>query len=311
IWLNEGFATYCEALFEEHAFGRESMQMLLDRYASDYFAAVGRRGFFPIHAPRYMWGPTVYYKGAWVLHMLRFVVGDSVFWRSLRTYRQRYAFGNASIRDFEAVVEEQYRGDLRWFFDEWLYMPGHPVLGLDWHESQPGIVDLTIRQEQTVAPLFKMPLEVGLSGENGETRLDTVWIQARTDTFRLRTGLGRIQRVVLDPNGWLLKELRFARSFRARNFALAPPYPNPARDAVHLAFWLGKSPPGHVRLRVVDIRGRTVKILLDKPYYGPGATLTWHAENTRGKRVAPGVYFAVLECGERRAVQKFTLLPTR
>lgn len=309
IWLNEGFATYCEALFEEHTFGRKSMQRLLDRYASDYFAVLGKRGAFPIHAPDYMWGPTVYYKGAWVLHMLRFVVGDSVFWQSLRTYRQRYAFGNATIRAFESVVEETYGSDLRWFFDEWLYMPGHPVLALEWHESDPGVVCLTIRQEQAVGPLFRMPLEVGLTGLHGETHLDTVWIQSQTDTFRLQTHLDQVRRVILDPNGWLLKQLRFGRSPKPNDFVLNPPYPNPARQEVHLTFRLGKSPPTLVQLRVVDVQGRTVKTLLDRLYYGPGATLTWHTEDARGIGVAPGVYFAVLECGGRRAVRKFTLLP--
>ena len=309
IWLNEGFATYCEALFEEHAFGRESMVQLLDRYATDYFAAEGKRGAFPIHAPEYMWGPTVYYKGAWVLHMLRFVVGDSAFWRGLRTYRQRYQFGNASIRDFESVIEDVSGLDLKWFFDEWLYMPGHPLLGLDWNVGRSGHVNLTVRQEQTAGPLFRMPVEVELVGNGGRAELDTIWIQALTDTFTLRTRLEKVQDVVLDPNHWLLKELRNPRAFQPRRLELATPYPNPARNTVRIRFWSGKTPPGRVRLRIVDVRGRTVKTLLDRPYYGSGAATTWHLLDERGVRVAPGVYFIVLEFGGHRAIKKITVLP--
>lgn len=121
IWLNEGFATYLEALWIEHAHGQADFEGYIDYMYED---ALGMQapGNPSISA---LFGGSVYERGAWVLHALRLTVGDEAFFNILLTYYNRYQYSNASSEDFIAVAEEVSGRDLTAFFDDWLY--GYPV----------------------------------------------------------------------------------------------------------------------------------------------------------------------------------------
>ncbi len=119
MWLNEGFATYFSALWEEHQDGREALERIMD---NSYQGMVNQK----LPAPAYpeadeLFGGAVYVRGAWVLHALRLEVGDEVFFDILRTYYDRFKDGNASTDDFIAVSEAVSGLDLTEFFDAWLF----------------------------------------------------------------------------------------------------------------------------------------------------------------------------------------------
>jgi len=117
IWLNEGFATYMEALWVGHADGQAAFDGYMDQMYED---ALGMQA--PGNPPVYnLFDWSVYERGAWVLHALRLTVGDQTFFDILRTYYQRYQYSNASTEDFIAVAEEVGGRDLGTFFDGWLY----------------------------------------------------------------------------------------------------------------------------------------------------------------------------------------------
>ncbi|MEP6298786.1 MAG: M1 family metallopeptidase [Ilumatobacter sp.] len=117
IWLNEGFATYGEALWDEasdpdFAYDRWIRGLLLagsslERHVQD-------------PGPGDLFGPQVYLRGAFTLHALRVEVGDDVFFDILTTWSQRFGGGNATTADFEALAEELSGDDLDDFFDDWL-----------------------------------------------------------------------------------------------------------------------------------------------------------------------------------------------
>jgi aminopeptidase N len=119
IWLNEGFATYAEALWVEHTEGKDAA----NQYMRDIYDQIT---IFDLPAPgtprvEELFGRSVYYRGGWVLHALRSQVGDETFFKILHGYYTRYAGKSASTEDFIAVAEEVSGQDLKTFFDDWLF----------------------------------------------------------------------------------------------------------------------------------------------------------------------------------------------
>ncbi len=197
VWLHEGFASYAEVLFAEGLFGPDSARKTLETFKNLYFQE-DARARFPIYDPPidYIWGYTVYKKGAWVLHMLRWVLGDSLFFASLGEYRARYGGSNATIDEFRAVCEEVSGRDLGWFFDEWIYQAGYPILAWDWF-SRGDTVTVLLRQVQEDAPVFRMPIEIEFRG--ADTLRDTVWFNELAERWQWVLGF-EPQEVVLDPD---------------------------------------------------------------------------------------------------------------
>ncbi|MCJ7436082.1 MAG: M1 family metallopeptidase, partial [Anaerolineales bacterium] len=119
IWLNEGFATYAEALWIEHSEGKESA----NQYMRDIYDEITAYDLSAPGTPRVdeLFGESVYYRGGWVLHALRSQVGDEAFFEILHEYYTRYAGKSASTDDFIAVADEVSGQDLKAFFDDWLF----------------------------------------------------------------------------------------------------------------------------------------------------------------------------------------------
>lgn len=121
IWLNEGFASYGEALWIEYDYGREG----LDSWAESVYNEVNA---YPDYFPppgdppaNNLFNGGVYLRGGLILHALRLEIGDDAFFETLRTYHERYKYGNASTEDFIAVAEEISGQQLDDLFDAWLY----------------------------------------------------------------------------------------------------------------------------------------------------------------------------------------------
>lgn len=135
VWLSEGFATYMTNLYLEHTYGeaRLQQQMARDR---DRVIRYSRTSMLPIVDTistdlMSLLNPNSYQKGAWVLHMLRGKIGDEAFHQGIRDYYSKYAYSNASTRDFMQCMEKASDQDLDGFFQQWLYRAGHPVLKAD------------------------------------------------------------------------------------------------------------------------------------------------------------------------------------
>jgi aminopeptidase N len=127
IWLNEGFATYAEALWAEHVGGAQALEAVMDAL----YEGASRGDPFAIGAPSverlFAWH--VYSRGAWTLHALRLEVGDEAFFEIVGTYYERFQQGNATTEDFVAVAEEISGQELDALFDAWLYtdeLPARP-----------------------------------------------------------------------------------------------------------------------------------------------------------------------------------------
>lgn len=209
IWLNEGFATYSDALYKEHAYGAASFRSRMSSFRNTYFWE-DQRNRFPIYNPVNMWGGTVYQKGAWIMHMLRWVGGDSLFWEFFPAYRDSFAFECVISAELQEVFEAVYDTTLDWFFREWVYMAGYPEYSWGYNTTNLGgnqyRVDMTFRQNQTTAnqtpEVFIMPLPIRITTSSNTYNL-AAWDSLRTQMFSFNVE-GQPLAVMYDPDAWIL-----------------------------------------------------------------------------------------------------------
>ena len=218
IWLNEAFATYFDALYVEHDKGRQEFILKLESDRRAYFAEDANRYRRPIVTNRYedpeeMFDRHTYQKGALVLHMIRTLLGDELWWKAIRHYARTHTGQTVETNDFKQAIEDATGRSLEWFFDQWVYHGGHPEYEVSWKWSRKNqAVALEVKQVQAVdevTPLFRMPVEVAVTGEFG-TETFSIQVDEAGETFYLPVPAKPL-RVEFDPNDQVLKELTFPK----------------------------------------------------------------------------------------------------
>ncbi len=216
VWLSEGFATYFTLLFIEHAYGQDAFQAGLAESRKVVMAFHERNPQYRIVHDNLkdmsqVTSSHTYQKGAWVLHMLRGVVGTEHFWKGIRSYYRKYLNGNATTTDFRQEMEEASGLDLKEFFEQWLYRPGALQLSGTWrYDTARREVVLGLEQVQEDGSLFTMPVEVAIYPAEGKPVLHRVQVDRRRNEFRIPVGFAPA-RIVLDPNNWVLMDARLVR----------------------------------------------------------------------------------------------------
>lgn len=205
IWLNEGFASYCEALWAEHLYGIGNYHTYM---ASMKYTSGGTIFIQDTTDAWTIFGSIVYDKGAWVLHMLRHVVGDSTFFDILRAYYSEFPYGVAMTEDFQGVCEQVSGMDLDYFFQEWIYGTYYPKYRFSWISQSAGSgyydVYLHIDQTQTTPPTyFTMPVDVTITAGGLDTTI-VVFNDPRHKDFQFRV-YGSPSNLRLDKDEWILR----------------------------------------------------------------------------------------------------------
>ena len=200
IWLNEGFATYGEALWMEHLGGAGSYQSYMNSLWSPSFSGT-------VYNPSNLFGSTVYDKGAWVQHMLRGVLGDTNFNLALRDWYGEYDGQSATTAQYKAILEARYGASLDWFFDRWVYGSGQPAyqFGVAAANLGNGTYRSTVRivQTQGSAIVYTMPVRVTLVTSGGPV-VQTLWNNQLDQDFTIDT-TSPVTDIQLDPQDWILK----------------------------------------------------------------------------------------------------------
>jgi aminopeptidase N len=209
VWMNEGFASYCEALYEERASG---LNAYLNYMRNDL--GVGDPSG-PVYNPPpdgLFDGNTIYHKGAWILHILRGVMGDSAFLHGMRAYANDPArmYGTITTRGFQHIMEQYYGADLTWFFDEWAWGRNRPIYRYSWMKQDIGNgqyeVFLHLRQTQ-VAPapdVFTMPIKIYPRINSVDTMI-TVFNSSRIGDYRFIV-TGNPTTLAFDKYTWMLRD---------------------------------------------------------------------------------------------------------
>ena len=213
LWLSEGFATYFGALFFEEADGDERFQEMLARSRARYFDA-NRRDPAPIFNPGItnlfdLLNAYNYSKGGLVLHMLRGLMGDEAFFEGIRRFYRKHRDQTVLTGDFQAVMESQAGRKLDWFFDQWIYRPGHPVVEATWSwDEVTREVTVRLSQIQRQAP-FRLPVTLAfVAGDRQQRR--QIELRDRAHAFRFKLDEAP-EGVRVDPDAWLLMETRVSR----------------------------------------------------------------------------------------------------
>lgn len=213
FWIHEGIGTYMQPLYSEHLGGKEaynqSMEYLRFRMAADPQMAVApRESMSTLEITQGTRGGDIYFKGAWFLHTLRYVIGDDAFFTLLR----RFAYPTeemesvtdgrqvrfATTDDFLHLAENISGQDLDWMFEIYLRQPELPVL----HASRQGTL-ITLRWEVPEGRKFPMPVEVKIDGE---------MVTMSPQNNRISFEVDETVEVEADPNNWILKEFDLAGS---------------------------------------------------------------------------------------------------
>ncbi len=181
-WLNEGFATYLDALFHEHHKGTDEFRYYMHQNAQAYFREDREAYRRPIVTNVYkepidLFDHHLYEKGSLVLHMLRYMLGDDAFWSSLTQYVTSNRHQVVETVDLERAIETATGRNLQAFFQQWVYKGGHPEYQVEfaWDEAT-RIATVTVKQQQQIGaehgvetPLFDMPVTLFFALPEGET----------------------------------------------------------------------------------------------------------------------------------------------
>jgi len=317
IWLNEGFAVYSEALYFESLGGQEQLGQYMENLAEVYYREVARYGHFSIYDPAYMWGGTIYQKGAWVLHMLRWVIGEESFWRTLRAWAKSYPYDNALISDFIQIAENESGQEMDWFFEQWLYQPGYPDLNIWWRSQQTddGLYSatVTVEQQQWESFSFTIPLEIAFTTRDG-TVLDTLISEQHQTEYQFVLQNKPLS-LEIDPNHWVLKKADVVSEplppgVLPNEFYLADNYPNPfqAGNSTLIGYHVPQLfSPHPITLKLFNVLGREIIALVDHAQHGGYYTISWDGRDVYGQSVAPGVYIVRLISQETILEKKITV----
>jgi aminopeptidase N len=312
IWLNEGFATYSEALYLERQYGAaeglKHMQDMMSRamlaqgsiFVEDTSAAGNIFNYNRSYA-----------KAAWVLHMLRYVVGDSAFFRGMRAYAGDPAlrYRSATTGDFQRVMETASGRPLGFFFDEWIFGEGYPTFRPAWSRSRSGgkyTLRLTITQTTPTAnpPAFATPLDVRFESPAGDTTV-TVFVSSAREDFEFvldRDPSG----VAIDPDHRLLRTVLSPLGVLPAEFALSSNYPNPFNPGTAIDVEIPHR--SAVSVGVYDLSGRLVARLAEGTMEPGRATLRWDGRDDRGMEVSSGTYICRLTSEGVSLTTKMVLL---
>ncbi|GAC1683060.1 MAG: M1 family aminopeptidase [Ktedonobacteraceae bacterium] len=243
-WLNEGFATYFEQMWGEHDRGNDEFKYSMLQEREGYLAEdrVYRRPivYYVYHDRGFeLFDRHLYNKGAWVLHMLRHLLGHENFRRGIHAYVERHRTKEVVTADLMRTLEEVTGRSLERFFQQWVHGGGHPELDVSyaWNSEQK-LAKLKIKQTQKVDELtacFHTPLDVAFTiPTSDEHAQDGQERQTRTVSMQILLGEdGQVEQsfylplerepvlVRIDPNGWLLKTLKFERSSDMLRYQLA------------------------------------------------------------------------------------------
>lgn len=293
IWLNEGFATYGEAIYNESAFGQAAYNEFIKFKMTDSKTAHGSIYVQDVNSINQIFsGNRSYAKGCVVLHMLRGVVGDSVFFNILKSYatNPEISYKNAVTEDFKLVAESIYGSSLNYFFDEWIYGENYPKYNVGWtsvplNQTQYKVT-INITQDVNINPAyFTMPVQINIITQAGDS-LVTVFNNSQSQNFEFIVNSKPLN-FKFDPDNLILKDVRGEDIIPVR-YSLSQNYPNPFNPDTKISYELGK--PSNVTITIYNILGQLIGTYKSE-FQREGS----YTVNVNLNGFASGAYFYILE----------------
>jgi aminopeptidase N len=208
LWVSEGFATYFGALYFGERDGPEAFREAMDGGKRSVIGSdASNRPVIDERSDLFgLLNSNSYPKGAWILHMLRSMIGDEAFFRGIRSYYAQHAEGAADTEDVRRAMEEASGEDLEWFFRQWAYSPGFPRLKVTTQASGAATLVAIEQVQKPEWPTFRLPLVLEIRGADGSTGRREFTMEGRREILRLPGTVSR-DAIALDPDDTLLLEV--------------------------------------------------------------------------------------------------------
>jgi aminopeptidase N len=317
VWLNEGFATYCEALWLEYTDGYSRYKQEINTQKNGYLSS---NPGWPIYNPEWVEVTPpigtlynyaiIYLKGSCVLHMLRYTLGDTLFFEVMNSYAddEELKYKIAKTSDFISKVNEVTGEDYSWFFDQWVYGPNHPQYENLYEISftSPGWeVDFTANQIQTNAGFFKMPIELKIEFSDGSDTLLTAMNDVNNQSFTFNFTKEPVS-LLFDPNNNIV--LKWASIIDVEeisnvitDFYLEQNYPNPFNPSTTIKYQISEI--SFVTLKVYDVLGNEIGTIVNEEKPIGRYKIEFNATT-----LPSGIYFYRLQAGNFIETKKMILL---
>jgi hypothetical protein len=300
IWLNEGFATYCDAISLERlspvwwpVWKKQTISYVTSEPGGSVYVddttSVGR-----IFDSRLS-----YYKGGLILHQLRWIMGDSIFFAGIRNYVKDPAiiYGYSHTSDLKRNMEAAWGHDLTWYFNDWLYGQGYPTYTINYFQDQQGTVSLSMNQKQSHSSVdfFEMPVPLKFFGAGK----DTILVFNNTfsgQTFTAKPGFA-VDSIQFDPAQWLISanntiSLGIAPTPEMKAVAV---FPNPARYQIDVQYSTAETPAA----KAISPDGRIIAL---KQNGQNASCISFDVSN-----LATGMYILRLEFGHSLVNKKLMI----
>lgn len=324
VWLNEGFATFMEAIWAE----RTNYYNYKSTINSKAIYYLHNNQGFPLYVPAWETRTPgndslydvgiIYNKGACVLHQLRYVLGDTVFFDLLRSYATdtvNFKFKNATTREFNTKVNQVSGQNLDWFFDSWVCQPNHPIYSNSYSIGNTGgsnwKIDLLIKQTQTNAGFFQTPVTLKISFISGSDSVIRVMNSTNNQMFTFNF-TRQPSALVFDPETDIV--LKVATTIGVKEissevpekFVLHQNYPNPFNAVSKIKFDIPavlNYETSSIKLIVFDITGKEVTRLVSDNLKPGKYEVTFN-----GSELSSGIYFYRISAGTYTETKKMLLI---
>jgi len=218
-WLNESFATYFEALFKEHDLGYNDFIHEMRGNAEAYFDEDKERYRRPLVTKLYkntndLFDRHLYEKGSCILHMIRNLLGDDAWWRSINLYLTRHKTRGVETVDLIQAIQDATGKNMRPFFDQWIFKAGHPEYKVRfWWDAKTKKVSVRVLQTQAIneeTGLFSLPVTLAFLNDGRWLRFtETIHKKDQLFTFSLPAAP---ELVLFDPDHIILKRVDITKS---------------------------------------------------------------------------------------------------
>lgn len=260
IWLNEGFATYTQYLGLENFSGEASANGFLAAMQSVVMREPDGSVFVPNEfindRSRIFSGRLSYYKGATIIHMIRYMLNDDdLFFHILREYQSRFAYQTATSDDFQEVLEELSGKDFNSFFDLWLYGEGYPIYEFEWEQNVNNELFIYSKQESStqITPFFEMNFDTQIFFADGSSSIITIHQKEKEEKISINFDK-RVKAVIPNPNSSNLMQVKGVYSGMNLPGTIKVE-PNPAHDFVLVSF------ANHQPLRKIRVLNSALQLI--------------------------------------------------
>jgi len=209
-WLSEGFATFFTLLFIENEYGKEEYTKGIIKARKSVYDMSVKMPDFSIVSERTAEKEDVtsgitYQKGAWVIHMLRNLIGEANFKKGIQNYYAKYFNANTTTSEFRAEMEKVSGKDLKLFFKQWLYQPINPTINASWkYDASTKKLNLQLHQAQKF--LYNIPVEIGYYKKGATTpTILTMNLKDKDQVFSFSLAAAP-EKLELDPRAVLLND---------------------------------------------------------------------------------------------------------